>query len=77
MNVVLGEFTLNIRKTHSERLMPLVDALLRESGLEREQLQAVAAAAGPGSFTGVRIGVATARGLAQGLNYPCRGRLYP
>ncbi len=69
-DALLGEFTVNIRKTHSERLMPLVDTLLRETGLEREQLQAVAAAAGPGSFTGVRIGVATARGLAQGLSIP-------
>ncbi len=67
---VLAEMTLNIEKTHSERLMPLVDRLLVESGLEREGLQAVAAAAGPGSFTGLRIGVATARGLAQGLDIP-------
>ena len=50
--------------------MPLIDVLLRESCLEREQLEAVAVAAGPGSFTGIRIGVATARGLAQGLSIP-------
>jgi tRNA threonylcarbamoyladenosine biosynthesis protein TsaB len=70
---LLAEFTLNVRKTHSERLMPLVDHLLRESGLEREQIRAVAVAAGPGSFTGIRIGVATARGLAQGLAVPAVG----
>ena len=62
--------TLNIKKTHSERLMPLVDRILTESGLEREAIEAVAAAAGPGSFTGLRIGVSTARALAQGLGIP-------
>jgi len=62
--------TLNIKKTHSERLMPLVDRLLVETGLEREELDAVAASAGPGSFTGLRIGVSTARALAQGLGIP-------
>lgn len=70
---LLAEYTLNIRKTHSERLMPLIDALLKESAIEREQLQAVAVAAGPGSFTGIRIGVSTARALAQGLAVPAVG----
>jgi tRNA threonylcarbamoyladenosine biosynthesis protein TsaB len=67
---LLAEMTLNIKKTHSERLMPLLDHLLSESGIEREQIEAIAAAAGPGSFTGLRIGLATARGLAQGLAIP-------
>ena len=71
--VLLAEFTLNVKKTHSERLMPLVEKLLQESGVEREQLQAIAVAAGPGSFTGIRIGVATARALAQGLAIPAVG----
>ncbi len=62
--------TLNIKKTHSERLMPLLDQMLTESGIEREQLGAVAAAAGPGSFTGLRIGISTARALAQALKIP-------
>ncbi len=53
--------------------MPLIDALLQESAVEREQLQAVAVAAGPGSFTGIRIGVSTARALAQGLAIPAVG----
>jgi len=69
-DTVLAEMTLNIKKTHSERLMPLLDTLLTESGVEREQIDAIAAAAGPGSFTGLRIGMATARGLAQGLAIP-------
>lgn len=66
----MAEMTLNIKKTHSERLMPLLDQLLSESGIEREEIEAVAAAAGPGSFTGLRIGVSTARALAQALNIP-------
>ncbi len=67
---LLAEMTLNIKKTHSERLMPLVDRILIETGLEREEIGAVAASAGPGSFTGLRIGVSTARALAQGLGIP-------
>lgn len=67
---ILAELTLNIKKTHSERLMPLLDQMLTESATEREAIDAIAVAAGPGSFTGLRIGVATARGLAQGLNIP-------
>lgn len=69
-DAILSELTLNIKKTHSERLMPLLDRMLLESGTEREEIDALAVAAGPGSFTGLRIGVATARGLAQGLNIP-------
>ena len=66
----MAEMTLNIKKTHSERLMPLLGQMLTESSIEREEIEAVAAAAGPGSFTGLRIGVSTARALAQALNIP-------
>jgi tRNA threonylcarbamoyladenosine biosynthesis protein TsaB len=69
-DTILAELTLNIKKTHSERLMPLLDHMLQEAGLEREEIDAVAVAAGPGSFTGLRIGVSTARALAQGLQIP-------
>ncbi len=67
---ILAELTLNIKKTHSERLMPLLDLMLNEAGIAREDLEAIAVAAGPGSFTGLRIGVSTARALAQGLRIP-------
>jgi tRNA threonylcarbamoyladenosine biosynthesis protein TsaB len=69
-DTVLAELTLNIKKTHSERLMPLLNHMLQEAGLEREEIDAIAVAAGPGSFTGLRIGVSTARALAQGLQIP-------
>lgn len=72
-DLVLAEYTLNIPKTHSQRLMPLVDRVLKDAGAAPSELQAVAVAAGPGSFTGIRIGVATARGLAQGLSIPAVG----
>lgn len=69
-DTLLAEATLNIKKTHSERLMPLLDHLFKESGIEHEAIAAIAVAAGPGSFTGLRIGVSTARALAQGLGIP-------
>ncbi|MCC8121296.1 MAG: tRNA (adenosine(37)-N6)-threonylcarbamoyltransferase complex dimerization subunit type 1 TsaB [Oscillospiraceae bacterium] len=59
--------------THSETLMPMVEDLLKNAGLERGELGAVAAACGPGSFTGLRIGMAAAKGLAWSLNIPCIG----
>lgn len=70
---LIGEYTLNIRKTHSQRLMPLLDALLTDCGAAREEISGIAVAAGPGSFTGLRIGVSTARALAQGLGVPAAG----
>lgn len=70
---VLAEYTLLIKKTHSERLLPLVAALLNDIGLTARDLDGVAVAAGPGSFTGIRIGVTTARALGQALNLPLAG----
>ena len=72
-DTILAELTLNIKKTHSERLMPLIDTMLKEAAVPVKSIQAVAVAAGPGSFTGLRIGVSTARALAQGLNIPAVG----
>lgn len=59
--------------THSRTLMPMVDAMLQNAGLTREELDAIAVAAGPGSFTGIRIGVAAAKGLAWALEKPVIG----
>ncbi|HHU75951.1 MAG TPA: tRNA (adenosine(37)-N6)-threonylcarbamoyltransferase complex dimerization subunit type 1 TsaB [Firmicutes bacterium] len=68
-----AEITTNTKKTHSQRLMPAVQALLREAGVDKKQLQGIVVAHGPGSFTGIRIGMATAQGLAQGLDIPMAG----
>ena len=59
--------------THSRTLLPMIDAMLRNTETPREALDAVAVARGPGSFTGVRIGVATAKGLCWGLDKPAIG----
>lgn len=57
--------------THSRTLLPMAADLLRNSGLELEGMDAIALAAGPGSFTGLRIGAAAAKGLAWGAGKPC------
>lgn len=63
---LLGEAMLNTKNTHSEKLLVLVDNLLKELHLTMQDITSVAVAQGPGSFTGLRIGMATAKGLAQG-----------
>ena len=68
---VYSEFTAQNRNTHSASLMPMIEAALNAAGTEIKELGAVAAVTGPGSFTGVRIGVATAKGLAHGAGLPC------
>lgn len=67
---VVAEYTLNILATHSERLMAIVDRLLSDSGWEIDRLEGLAVSVGPGSFTGLRIGVSTAKGLAMALGIP-------
>lgn len=57
--------------THSETLMPMVDEALKRAGVKTEELGLVACVAGPGSFTGVRIGVCAAKGLAHAHGIPC------
>ena len=57
--------------THSRTLMPIVEGLLKNTGMTVQDLDAVAAAVGPGSFTGIRIGVSAAKGLAWAAEKPC------
>ena len=57
--------------THSRTLMPIVEAMLKNSDMALRDMDAVAVAAGPGSFTGLRIGIAAAKGLAWGAEKPC------
>lgn len=68
---VLCEYTAQNRNTHSANLMPMTEAALKAAGKTLREMEAVAAVTGPGSFTGVRIGVATAKGLAHGAGIPC------
>ena len=70
---LLGECYQNTGLTHSQTLMVMAEELLKQCGVETGQLDAVAVANGPGSFTGVRIGVAAAKGLAWGAELPCCG----
>lgn len=56
--------------SHAENLHVFIDALLREAGVEKKQLSAVAVSQGPGSYTGLRIGVSAAKGLCYALNIP-------
>ena len=70
---LLGEQYQNTGLTHSQTLMVMAESLLSQCGKQVQELTAVAVANGPGSFTGVRIGVAAAKGLAWGREIPCYG----
>ncbi|HEY3367559.1 MAG TPA: tRNA (adenosine(37)-N6)-threonylcarbamoyltransferase complex dimerization subunit type 1 TsaB [Symbiobacteriaceae bacterium] len=70
---VLAESTLAVPRAHSTRLMPLIARAVAEGGLAKTDLDAIAVGIGPGSFTGLRIGLATAKGLAFALEKPCVG----
>src|SRR4029450_10781406 len=67
---LVGESRLNITLTHSERLMLIVDRLRQACGWEAASLDGLAVSIGPGSFTGLRVGAATAKGLALALEVP-------
>ena len=67
---VLAEFNVNNKKNHSTTLLPMIDMLKNTLELELESLDAVAVSNGPGSFTGLRIGSATAKGIALALDKP-------
>ncbi|NLC77047.1 MAG: tRNA (adenosine(37)-N6)-threonylcarbamoyltransferase complex dimerization subunit type 1 TsaB [Clostridia bacterium] len=67
---VVAEATLNTGKTHSQRLMPMLARLLEEAELELADLDGIVVSGGPGSFTGLRIGMATAKGLAYAAQKP-------
>lgn len=85
---VIGEVITNLKKNHSVRLMPTITSLMEEIGMQPEELNQIAVAQGPGSYTGVRIGVTTAKTLAWSLEIPIvgvssievlayQGRFYP
>ena len=67
----LGSFVINNKLTHSVTLMPVVSDLLRNSGITTEDIDLFAVANGPGSFTGLRIGISAVKGMAFAVSKPC------
>ena len=67
---LVAEYTINYKKTHSQTLLPMLDALRNMIELDMHTVDAIAVASGPGSFTGLRIGSATAKGLGLALDKP-------
>ena len=72
-NKLICEYTLNHKKTHSEKLMPMIEELFQSAQLSPADIDLFAVANGPGSFTGLRIGVATVKGLAHAVQKPVAG----
>ena len=66
----VAEYTINYKKTHSQTLLPMIDEEVKMTELDLNTIDAIAVAGGPGSFTGLRIGSATAKGLGFALNKP-------
>lgn len=69
-DITIAEYTINYKKTHSQTLLPMLEELKRMTELDLHTIHAIAVAAGPGSFTGLRIGSATAKGLGLALEIP-------
>ena len=65
-----AEYTVNFKKTHSQTLLPMIDEVVRMLELDLQTIDAIAVSGGPGSFTGLRIGSATAKGLGLALDKP-------
>ena len=69
-DTLLAEYTVNYKKTHSQTLLPMLDEISNMTELDLSTIDAIAVAGGPGSFTGLRIGSATAKGLGLALEKP-------
>ena len=67
---IIADVTLKTKRTHSERLLPSVENLLAQTDMKLEDISGIAVSIGPGSFTGLRIGLSTAKGLCFGLKIP-------
>lgn len=68
---IIGEFSINTALTHSQTLVPMIEELLKKTNISIADLDTVAVNAGPGSFTGVRIGVSAVKGIAFANSLPC------
>ncbi len=69
-DTLIGEYTMNHKKTHSQTLLPMLDEVVKMTETDLETIDAIAIAKGPGSFTGLRIGSTTAKGLGMALDKP-------
>ena len=67
---LIGEYTTNFKKTHSQTLLPMLDEVVKMTGISLDSVDAIVISGGPGSFTGLRIGAATAKGLGLALDKP-------
>lgn len=68
---ILGEFYINVGLTHSQTLLPMIKNLLENTKLDLKSIDCFAVSAGPGSFTGIRIGICAIKGIAFALKKPC------
>lgn len=68
---IIAEQYLNTRHTHSETLLPMISGMLKSAGVELGDVEKIAVSTGPGSFTGLRIGISTAKGLADAVGKKC------
>lgn len=68
---LIGEYFINTKCTHSQTLMPMLESLLNTTETNKNDIDVLAVNVGPGSFTGVRIGVSAVKGIAMALNKPC------
>ena len=69
-DILTAEYTINYKKTHSQTLLPMLNEMAKNIDLDLNSIDAIAIASGPGSFTGLRIGAATAKGLGLALDKP-------
>lgn len=69
-DVMTAEYTVNFKKTHSQTLLPMIDEVVKMLGMELDSVDGIAVSGGPGSFTGLRIGSATAKGLGFAMKKP-------
>lgn len=69
-DILVAEYSVNYKKTHSQTLLPMFDEVVRMTELDLDTVDAIAVAAGPGSFTGLRIGMSTVKGLGLALGKP-------
>lgn len=69
-DVITAEYTVNLKKTHSQTLLPMIDEIVKMLEVPLESIDAIAVSGGPGSFTGLRIGSATAKGLGFAMKKP-------